>query len=178
MSYRVTLSAPEPPALINLRARGEGRGALGTALDLELPTPSGIAAGRKPVLVFGLGPDEWLLRTPRRDESAWLVRLKEALSSFLASAVLVSDAYRVFRIAGPDCLDVLAQATGVDLDPRAFPTGRTTRTAFAKVSAIVHRVDERPAFDLYVDASLAAYVAKWLEAASGVSVPTMSCTGS
>ena len=167
MSYRVTLSAPERPALINLRARGEGRDALGAALDLELPAPSGIASVRDSILLFGLGPDEWLLRTPPRDEDKWLARLEEALSSFLASAVLVSDAYRVIRVAGPDCLDVLAQATGMDLDPRAFPTGRATRTAFAKVSAILHRVDERPAFDLYVDASLAAYVAKWLEAASG-----------
>jgi len=167
VSYRVTLSAPERPALINLRARGEGRGALGAALDLELPAPSGIASVRDSILLFGLGSDEWLLRTPPRDEDEWLARLEEALSSFLASAVLVSDAYRVIRVAGPDCLDVLAQATGVDLDPGAFPAGRATRAAFAKVSAILHRVDERPAFDLYVDASLAAYVAKWLEAASG-----------
>ena len=74
-------------------------------------------------------------------------------TSCLASVVLVSDAYRVLQVTGPERLDVLTQATGVDLDPRAFPTGRATRTAFAKVSGIIHRVDERPAFDLYVDAS-------------------------
>ena len=167
MSYRITLSTPERPALINLRARGEGRDALAVALGLDLPAPSGVAAVRDSLLVIGLGPDEWLLRVHPTDEDEWLARLEEALSSTLASAVLVSDAYRVFRVAGPDCLDVLTQATGVDLDPGAFPAGRATRAAFAKVSALLHRTDERPAFDLYVDASLAAYVAKWLEAASG-----------
>ena len=167
MSYRVALSAPEHPALINLRARGEGRRALGAALDLELPAPSGIASARDSILLLGLGPDEWLLRTPPRDEHEWLARLEETLSSFLASVVLVSDAYRVLQVAGPDCLDVLTQATGVDLDLGSFPIGRATRAAFAKVSAILHRVDERPTFDLYVDTSLAAYVARWLEAASG-----------
>ena len=167
MSYRVTLSAPECASLINLRARGEGRVALAAVLGLELPAPSGIAAARDSILVFGLGPDEWLLRTALQDEDEWLARLEGALSTCLASAVLVSDAYRVFRVVGPDVLDVLAQATGVDLYPGAFPTGRATRAALAKVSAILHRVDERPAFDLYVDSVVAAYVAQWLSAASG-----------
>lgn len=167
MPYRVTLSAAERPSLINLRARGEGRSALEAALGLELPAPSGAAAVRDPILVLGLGPDEWLLKTPSRDEDEWLARLERALSSFLAGVVLVSDAYRVLQVAGPDSLDVLTQATGVDLDPGTFPTGRATRTAFAKVSGIIHRVDERPAFDLYVDTSLTAYVARWLAAAAG-----------
>ena len=167
MSYRITLSGPERASLINLRARAAGRAAIESALGLGLPAPSGLAAGDASVLVFGLGPDEWLLRTPLPEEDMWLTRLEEALSSFLASAVLVSDAYRVFRVAGPDCLDVLAQATGVDLDPRGFRTGRATRAAFAKVSAILHRVDDQPSFDLYVDSSLSAYVSRWLETASG-----------
>ena len=166
MSYRVTLCAPERPSLINLRARGEGRSALEAALDLELPAPSGIAAARDSILVFGLGPDEWLLRTPPRDEDEWLAHLEKALSSFPAGAVLVSDAYRVLQVVGPDTLDVLAQATGVDLDPGTFPTGRATRAGLAKVSAILHRVDEQPAFDLYVDSVVAAYVAQWLSVAS------------
>lgn len=167
MSYRIALSGPERASLINLRARAAGRAALAAALGLELPAPSGIVSARDSILLFGLGPDEWLLRTPPRDEDEWLTRLEEALSSFLASAVLVSDAYRVLRVEGPDCLDVLAQSTGVDLDPAAFPIGRATRAAFAKVSAILHRVDDQPSFDLYVDSSLSAYASKWLETASG-----------
>ncbi len=167
MSYRITLSGPERASLINLRARAAGRAAIESALGFGLPAPSGLAAGDASVLVFGLGPDEWLLRTPLPEEDVWLTRLEEALSSTLASVVLVSDAYCVLSIAGPDCLGVLAQSTGVDLDPRAFPTGRATRAAFAKVSAILHRVDDQPSFDLYVDSSLSAYASKWLETASG-----------
>ena len=167
MSYRVTLSAPERASLINLRARREGRVALAAALGLGLPAPSGIAAVRDSIRVFGLGPDEWLLRTALQDEDEWLTRLEDALSSFPAGAVLVSDAYRVLQVVGPDTLDVLAQATGVDLDPGTFPTGRATQAGLAKVSAILHRVDEQPAFDLYVDSVVAVYVAQWLSAASG-----------
>ena len=167
MSYRVTRGEPTPVSLINLRARGRGRAALESALGLALPPPSGVATGDGALLVFGLGPDEWLLKTAPSEEEAWLSRLEDAAASAPASALLVSDAYRVLRIAGPETIDVLAQATGVDLDPARFPAGRATRAAFAGTSALLHRLDAGPAFDLYVDSALAAYVARWLEAASG-----------
>ena len=167
MPYRVTLHGPERASLINLRARAEARAAIESELGFALPAPSGPAAGDAGTLAFALGPDEWLLRTPPAEEDEWLRRLEAALAGRLASAVLVSDAYSVLEIAGPDSLEVLAQATGVDLDPETFPTGRVTRTAFAKASAILHRVDERPAFHVYVDSSLADYASRWLEVSSG-----------
>lgn len=167
MSYRVTLDDPARVALINLRARAAGRAALESALGFALPAPGGLAAGDASRLLFGLGPDEWLLKIPLTQEDEWLTRLEEALAPCFASVLLVSDAYRVLRISGPETIDVLAQATGVDLDPRAFPTRRATRAAFAKVSAILHRVDDRPTFEIYVDSALARYAFRWLEAASG-----------
>ena len=167
MSYRVTLGDPARSSLIDLRAGAEGRSALESELGFELPAPSGLAAGDGSVVVFGLGPDEWLLRTPLPEEDEWLARLEAALSPCFASAVLVSDAYRTLHVTGPDTLDVLAQTTGVDLDPGTFPTGRATRAGFARTSAILHRTDDRPSFDIYVDTSLVAYASRWLEAASG-----------
>ena len=167
MPYRVTLHGPERASLINLRARAQARAAIESELGFALPTPSGPSTGNGDTLTFALGPDEWLLRTPLPDEDEWLRRLEAALAGRPASAVLVSDAYGVLQVAGPDSLQVLAQATGVNLDPETFPTGYATRAAFAKVSAILHRVDDRPAFDIYVDSSLAVYAATWLEASSG-----------
>ena len=82
--------------------------------------------------------------------------------------MLVSDAYRVFSLAGPDTPGVLAQVTGVDLHPSAFPTGQATRAAFARISAIFHRTGDRPSFDVYVDRSLARYAGRWIEAAGGL----------
>ena len=173
MAYRVTLDGPERVPLINLRAKAPGRAVIESVLGVPLPAPSGLAAGNAALLVFGLGPDEWLLRTPARQEEEWRTRLEDALRTTFAAAVLVSDAYRVFRIAGPDAPDVLAQLTGVDLNPEeAFPSGRATRAAFAKVSAILHRADDRPSFDVYVDSALTRYAAKWLEAASGATFST------
>ena len=114
MPYRVTLHGPERAALINLRARAQARAAIESELGFALPAPSGPATGSGGTLAFALGPDEWLLRTPLPDEDEWLRRLEAALAGRPASAVLVSDAYGVLRIEGPDSLPVLAQATGVD----------------------------------------------------------------
>ena len=167
MPYRVTLHGPERASLINLRARAEARAAIESELGFALPAPSGPAAGNGGTLAFALGPDEWLLRTPLPDEDEWLRRLEAALAGRPGSAVLVSDAYGVLQVAGPDSVEVLAQATGVDLDPETFPTGYATRAAFAKVSAILHRLDDRPSFALYVDSALADYASRWLEVSSG-----------
>ena len=73
----------------------------------------------------------------------------------------------MFTVTGPDTLDVLAQSTGVDVHPSAFPTGRAVRAGFARTSALIHRLDDRPSFDVYVDASLARYAGRWLESAIG-----------
>ena len=167
MAYRISVSGPRSASLLDLRATAPGAAAFASALGLALPRPSGLAATDGSIFVFGLGPDEWLVRTPAREEEQWLARLEAAASGAFASVVLVSDAYRVFSLRGPDTPDVLAQATGVDLHPSAFPTGRATRAAFARISAIFHRTGDRPSFDLYVDRALARYAERWIRAASG-----------
>ena len=167
MGYRAEVSAPGRPALICLRTDAEGVPALERVLGVALPRPGGLAPGNGSVMVFGLGPDEWLIRTAPEEEDEWLARLQEAAAGSFSAVVLVSDAWRVFTVAGPDTLDVLAQATGVDLHLSAFPAGRAVRAAFARISAVIHRVDDRPTFDVYVDAALARYAGRWIESAIG-----------
>ena len=165
MGYRVEIAGPVRPALVSLRVGAEGSPAMEAALGVALPRPAGPASGNGTVTVFGLGPDEWLVRVPPDEEELWLERLEAAAAGSFAAAVLVSDAWSVFT--GPDALDVLAQSTGVDVHPSAFPTGRAMRAGFAGISALIHRLDDRPSFDVYVDASLARYAGRWLESAIG-----------
>ena len=165
MGYRVEIGGPERPALVSLRVEAEGRPAVERALGVPLPRPAGPVSGSGTVTVFGLGPDEWLVRTGPDDEAGWLARLEEAAAGSFSAVVLVSDAWRVFTLTGPESLEVLAQATGVDVHPSAFPTGRAVRTAFARVTALIHRLDDGPSFDVYVDASLARYAERWMESA-------------
>ena len=168
MGYQVEVNGPERPALISVRAGGERLPAVETALGVAVPrNAAGPVSGNDSLLVFCVGPDEWLVRTELDEEDDRLAALEAALAGSPGAAILVSDAYRVFTIAGSGTLDVLAQATGVDIHPSAFPTGRAVRAGFARTGALLHRVDDRPAFDIYVDATLARYAARWIEAAVG-----------
>ena len=167
MGYRVEVAGPARPALVSLRVGAEGSPAVEAALGAALPRPAGLATRNGSVTVFGVGPDEWLVRVPPDEEARWLARLEAAAAGAFAAAVLVSDAWSVFTVTGPDTLDVLAQSTGVDVHPSAFPDGRAVRAGFARTSALIHRLDDRPSFDVYVDASLARYAGRWLESAVG-----------
>ena len=171
MGYRVEVGGPVRPALVSLRVGAEASPAVEAALGAALPRPAGLATRNgsvtATVTVFGLGPDEWLVRVPPDGEERWLERLEAAAAGSFAAAVLVSDAWSVFTVTGPDALDVLAQSTGVDVHPSAFPTGRAVRAGFARISALIHRLDDRPSFDVYVDASLSLYTGRWLESAIG-----------
>ena len=167
MGYRVEVAGPVRPALVSLRVGAEGLPAVESALGAALPRPAALATGNGTVTVFGLGPDEWLVRVPPDGEEHWLARLEAAAAGSFAAAVLVSDAWSVFTVTGPDTLDVLAQSTGVDVHPSAFPDGRAVRAGFARISALIHRLDDRPSFDVYVDASLSLYTGRWLESAIG-----------
>ena len=171
MGYRVEVGGPVRPALVSLRVGAGGSPAVEAALGVALPRPAAPAPGNgtvtATVTVLGLGPDEWLVRVPPDEEERWLERLEAAVAGSFAAAVLVSDAWSVFTVSGPDALDVLAQSTGVDVHPSAFPTGRAVRAGFARISALIHRLDDRPSFDVYVDASLSRYADRWLESAIG-----------
>ena len=167
MGYQAEMRGPVRPALISLRIGAEGLPAVERALGVAAPRPSGLAAVNGSVAVFALGPDEWLIRTGPDEEERWLARLEEAAATSFSAVVLVSDAWRVFTVTGPEALDVLTQATGVDLHPSAFPTGRVVRAAFARVAAVIHRLDDRPSFDICVDASVARYAQRWIESAIG-----------
>lgn len=167
MGYQVEVSGPERPALISLRVGAAGMPAVERALGVRLPEPAGPVSGNGTVTVFGLGPDEWLVRVSPDDEEDWLARLEEITAGTFSAVVLVSDAWRVFTITGPESPEVLAQATGVELHSTVFPTGRAVRAAFARITALIHRLDARPSFDVYVDTSLARYAARWMDSAVG-----------
>ena len=161
------MSARERPALVSIRTGAEGVSAVERVLGAALPRTAGPASGNGSVTVFGLGPDEWLIRVPQDEEEGWFARLDEASAGSFSAVVLVSDAWRVFTVTGPDVLDVLAQTTGVDVHPSVFPTGYAVRAGFARITALIHRLDDRPSFDVYVDASLARYAGRWLESVIG-----------
>ena len=73
----------------------------------------------------------------------------------------------VLRLSGRSARDVLAKGCRLDLHPRAFRPGMCAQTAIAQIGVLLHQVDERPTYDLYVAATYALDFFEWLSASAG-----------
>ena len=133
---------------------------LGFRLPVEPTTASGGAGFPR---VLWLGPEEWLIVTQDADSAMTVARLDEALVGQHVQVVDVSDARAIFNISGISARKILTKGCPLDLHPRVFTAGHSTRTVIGKVQIILHQVSERPDYDIYVHRSLAEYLWEWLE---------------
>jgi sarcosine oxidase subunit gamma len=128
-------------------------------------SPNTVTRGSEATLLW-LGPDEWLAVTSPGKEADAIARLDGAFAGRHASAIDVSDARTTIRLAGPRAADVLAKGCPLDLHPHVFAPGTCAQSSIAKASVLIHRLDEPPAFDIYVAASFAEYLWVWLQDAA------------
>ncbi len=165
---RVRLSERPFRGHINLRLDGADAAraaALGRALGFALPVEPNTSAGAGGVTALWLGPDEWLVVTPKAREARVAAALRQALAG--AGAVTeVGDARTVIALAGPKAREVLMKGCSLDLHASVFTPGRCAQSAVARAQTILHLVDERPEFELYVQRSFADYLWRWLEDAA------------
>jgi sarcosine oxidase subunit gamma len=157
----------EVPFLAQIGLRGDPgdagfieavEGALGAAPPLTADTVAE-AAGRT---VLWLGPDEWLVVGPAGTEREIAGALGGALAGRHVSVLDLSAARAVIELGGPKAGEVLAKGCGLDLDRRSFGPGRCAQTLLAKAQVILEQTTDEPAYRLYVRASFATYLARWL----------------
>ncbi len=154
---------------VNLRGDPEDAAfleAVEGVLGAGLPTEPNTVAEGDGVVALWLGPDEWLLITPQKEESQLTEALRGRLSDVFVAVTDVSGGQTVISVQGPHARDVLAKGCSLDLHPRAFGPGRCAQTLVAGVGVTIRQVDETPSFDLIVRRSFAEYLALWLEDAA------------
>jgi sarcosine oxidase subunit gamma len=153
------------PGQINLRGRASDTAflaAAGSVLEARLPvSPNTVQTGGD-LTILWLGPDEWLIQTPPGREASIIARLREALANIHAAVTDVSGNRARVRLAGPNARDVLAKGCSLDLHPRRFGPGQCAQTLIVRAGAILHQIDDRPTYDLYVSRSFAEYLWMWL----------------
>jgi sarcosine oxidase, subunit gamma len=104
-----------------------------------------------------LGPDEYLLIAPDREEPAALAAtLRAALDTAPHALVDVSHRQVALEIHGPQAAKILNGACPLDLDDAVFPVGMCTRTGLAKADIVLWRL-RADAFRVEVWRSFAAY---------------------
>lgn len=161
----VVLCERAPRGQLALRGRlGERRfrDAAVAALGVAPPETPNTAVRHEDTTVLWLGPDEWLVTVPDGRESDVAQALREAAAGAHCAVVDVSHARGRIGVSGPRAIDVLHRGCHLDLHPRAFETGACAQSLLARCHVLLHRVDDTPAFDVYVHRSFLAYAWAWL----------------
>jgi sarcosine oxidase, subunit gamma len=152
-----------PAARFIFRGRQAAVAAAGQAFGVSLPEIACRAATTGDRAALWLGPDEWLLIAPERDDIAERFAI---LSGLPHALVDVGHRNTGLEIAGPEAATVLSSGCPLDLDIEAFPVGMCTRTVLAKAEIVLWRkASER--FRIEVWRSFAAYVWQFLDVARG-----------
>lgn len=116
--------------------------------------------------LYWLGPDEWLLSSPRDGIPALLAKLEDALQGIHAAANDLSGGLVQLRLRGSCVRDILAAGCPLDLGAASIPGGRCAQTGLAKAGALLCPVEDG-AFDVLVRRSFADYLLSWLAAIAG-----------
>lgn len=160
MSYRVEVSRRPGCTLFDLRGSAGGADTLFKHLRTAVPVRPNTVRVSDARAVYWVGPERWLLREEHGLPAGDTMPLN-------VSAVDVSDAYVRFSVAGPDALDVMSQATPLDLGPGTFPDGSASYTEFFGTTALTECVSAGTSFVVFVERSYADYVEACLRRAAG-----------
>lgn len=149
----VSLAERWPLAMFQLTAMSDAAlPAIEAAIGLLMPEP-GASAANAELTALWCGASRWLAVGPRAAHAGLAARL--AASAPHVAVVDLSHARTVLRIEGPRSRDVLAKLCALDLHPRAFAGGRCAVSGVAGLTTLIHKLDEAPIFDLFVQRSFA-----------------------
>ncbi|HJM50447.1 MAG TPA: sarcosine oxidase subunit gamma family protein [Alphaproteobacteria bacterium] len=152
--------------LVNLRGDAGDKDFCRAVAEVLGETPPGepnTTAGSSPRL-FWLGPDEWLVMTAEDGGSAVAAALTSALSGLAAAATDISESRTIIDLSGPRARQVLMKGCGLDVHPRAFPSGACAQTLLGQVGVLLHCLDaEAGQYEITVPRSFAEYLWAWLE---------------
>lgn len=149
-------------AQVNVRAQGAVAARVGHALGVPLPLEPNTVSTIGERSVLWLGPDEWLVVDRVIPASDIETAVRDAFAPDWGSVVDVSANRVVLEVAGPAARDLLARGCSLDLHPRSFGPARCAQTLLAKTAVILWQTDATPTFNVFVRASFAAHLTRWL----------------
>ncbi|MGI9507991.1 MAG: sarcosine oxidase subunit gamma [Geminicoccaceae bacterium] len=152
---------------IDLRGDPDNRAfmsAVGRALDVLLPTESGQSAHQGDVATLWIGPDQWLITCPRSEVARIAEVIDEAIEDASGAVTDISAGRTVFRLAGPNALEILSKGCPLDFHPSLVKPGFIAGSVLAKITVLIY-LREADVVDIYLGRSFADYLWAWLEEA-------------
>lgn len=136
-----------------------------SALGMDLPTTPRTSASKGDLVVLWMSVDQWLVTCPRKDVTALLAKLNDALEGIFSLAVDMSDARAIIRLEGDRVRETLMKGSAIDFTQPEYKAGTVRRMLFGEIAAMVHIVSDTPdVFDLMVFRSYAHHAWDWVGA--------------
>jgi sarcosine oxidase subunit gamma len=159
----VEITACPPVARLNLRIAPADLAAASKVFGLTLPGKigAGVAGGDRSA--WCLGPDEWLLHAPERDQAAIVAAFAGIRAATPHSLTVISDRELTFSVTGRRAEELLSVGCPIDLS--RMPPGTARRTVFDSAQVVLIR-DGAEAFRLEVWRSFAPHVRELLDLAA------------
>ena len=138
------------------------------ALGLSLPLQANTCCRSEALMLYWMGPDEWLIRMVDKDALDRIAKLKSVLEGHFASLVDNSSGLTVLRVSGDGADYVLRQGMVFDIHAREFSEGQCTQTVLAKtgITLSVAGTNENRVFELVIRRSFADYAMHFLRDAA------------
>lgn len=152
--------------IINIRGDSSDTaftGAVKSVTGVELPVKANTVNSGGDTSILWLGPNEWWVVTiPDRSETL-VTALRQAFQGQHTAVIDVSESRTVITISGTKARDLLARGISLDLHPRVFGPGQCAQTSMSKANILLHQIDDKPSYDIYVLKSFSDYLWRWSE---------------
>lgn len=112
--------------------------------------------------VLWMKPGKWMIFCDTGESRQLRKNLESALAGFPHMISDSSDSRTGFEISGDYARALLSRVCALDLDAWSFAPGQCAQTLLVRVPLLLHQVNDRPTFHLYVDRSVARYAWDWL----------------
>ncbi len=139
------------------------------SLPIPLPMAPNTSWDDEGGTALWLGPDEWLLLSPRRSGANLVAELDRDLGEQHRSVVDVSANRVAIELGGPRRADLLARGCSLDLHQRSWGPGMCAQTLVGKTQVILH--EGTATTTVLVRPSFADYLVDWLVAAASKLAP-------
>jgi sarcosine oxidase subunit gamma len=162
----VVLGEAAHRTIVNIRGDSNDAafiGAVKSATGVDLPVKANTVNSGNGISILWLGPNEWWVVAAADRSDELVTALRQALQGQHTAVIDVSESRTVITVSGPKARDMLARGISLDLHPRVFGTGQCAQTGMAKANILLHQIDDKPSYDIYVLKSFSDYLFRWSE---------------
>lgn len=157
---------------VNLRGNSSNRqftNALGEVIGIMPPVEPNVLVCNDNFSVCWLGPDEWMLITPKDAQTDTISSIRDKLGGIHHAVTDTTGYYTMIKLSGQMARATLEKGCTLDLHPQVFTVGQCAQINIAKtIGLVIPRLNDQrnQSFDIVVRRSFADYLASWIEHSS------------